>query len=154
MTIKEIETNRNQFRDLLLLADPDEQVLDAYIEQGYLFGLFEEQLVYGVMLLLRLDDTTIEIKNLAVAEEVQGRGYGKQLINYAKEFCRREGYPLLIVGTGNSGIDGLAFYQKQGFRFFDIKRDFFLKHYREPIFENGIQCLDMLMLEHLISPDQ
>ena len=52
----------------------------------------------------------------------------------------------MIVGTANSSIDNIAFYQKLGFRMAEIKRDFF-KAYPTPIFENGIRALDMIVFE-------
>ncbi len=56
------------------------------------------------------------------------------------------GYKTLEVCTGNSSIGQLALYQKCGFRMSGIERDFFIKHYHEPIFENGIQCRDRVRL--------
>lgn len=56
----------------------------------------------------------------------------------------------MIVGTANSSIGNLAFYQKVGFRITEVKKDFFSK-YPEPIFENGIQALDMIMFEKNLS---
>lgn len=52
----------------------------------------------------------------------------------------------LVVGTGNSSFDQLALYQKCGFRMKGIIEDYFIEHYEEPIFENGIQCRDMIRL--------
>lgn len=52
----------------------------------------------------------------------------------------------MLVGTANSSIGNLAFYQKCGFRLCGIRRDFFLS-YPQPIWENGIRALDMVMFE-------
>ncbi len=148
--IKMIEHKREYFLDLLLLADPSREMVLGYLYSGYLFAMFDDDAVDGVIHLLPLVTTdleqkTIEIKNIAV--QPQGRGYGKELIRYALQFCKEQGYHKVIVGTGNSGIDNLAFYQKAGFRFQSIIRDFFTSQYPEPIFEHGIQCRDMIMLE-------
>jgi ribosomal protein S18 acetylase RimI-like enzyme len=126
----------------------------GYLHTGYLFALFESDSIaaVGVIHLLPLTDVeveqeTIEIKNIAVRSEMQGRGYGKELIAHAVGFCKERNYHRIIVGTGNSSIDNLAFYQKAGFRFRSIVRDFFTTHYSEPIFEHGIQCRDMIVLD-------
>lgn len=37
-----------------------------------------------------------------------------------------------------------------GFEIFDVKYDFFIHHYPEPIFENGIQLRHMIMLRQSI----
>jgi hypothetical protein len=40
----------------------------------------------------------------------------------------------------------LALYQKCGFRIVGVDLDFFIRHYPEKIYENGIQCRDMIRL--------
>ena len=147
LIIEEIRRHREQFMDLLLLADPSPEMIKTYLERGYLYVLRENDEIVGVLHLDPLDRETIEIKNVAIREDKQGKGHGKQLVAYVLEQCSHLGYKKIIVGTGNSSIDTLAFYQKMGFRFQCIRRDFFLQHYTEPIFENGIQCRDMIILE-------
>jgi hypothetical protein len=62
---------------------------------------------------------------------------------------RAGGVRRAIVGTGNSGIGQLAFYQKAGFRLWRIERDFFspARGYPEGIEENGIPLRDMVWLD-------
>lgn len=47
----------------------------------------------------------------------------------------------------NSGIHQFYLYQKCGFRITGVDRNFFLTHYTEKIYENGIQCRDMIPIE-------
>lgn len=89
---------------------------------------------------------TIELVNIAVAEARQGQGLGKRLVLHAIEQAKLLGYRTLEIGTGNSSVGQLALYQKCGFRITGVDRDFFLRHYDEPIFENGIQVIDMVRL--------
>lgn len=150
MDIREINASRELYMNLLLLADPSEKLVREYLQRGYLFGLFDEDVACGVIHLDSQDEGSIEIKNVAVAEPMQGRGLGTMLLRHAIAFCRQKGYKKAIIGTGNSGMVTLYLYQKVGFRIVSIRRDFFVLHYDEPIFENGIQCRDMLMLEMLL----
>lgn len=145
--IVRVEGDREKYLDLLLLADPEERVVRAYLDQGWLFALVESNELRGVMLLLEHNPQTLEVKNIAVDERFQNKGYGKQLLETAKTFGRERGYGTLMVGTGNSSLPTLFFYQKAGFRFRSVVRDFFVDNYREPIWENGLQCLDMLVLD-------
>jgi GNAT superfamily N-acetyltransferase len=69
------------------------------------------------------------------------------LLHHAIHFCRLRGYKKMTVGTGNSSVGNLYFYQKAGFRLVSLVRDFFVLHYDEPIFEHGLQCRDLLILE-------
>jgi hypothetical protein len=58
----------------------------------------------------------------------------------------------VVVGTGNSSLDALAFYQKLGFRMEAIDRDHFVRTYPLPIVENGIFCRDMVRLGLSMEP--
>ncbi|CAM5216605.1 Acetyltransferase (GNAT) family protein OS=Ureibacillus acetophenoni OX=614649 GN=SAMN05877842_10698 PE=4 SV=1 [Ureibacillus acetophenoni] len=100
----------------------------------------------GVYVLLSTRPETVEIVNVAVAEEYQGKGLGKQLVFDAIQKARASGYKTIEIGTGNSSIPQLALYQKCGFRITGIDHDFFVKHYSDEIYENGIQCRDMIRL--------
>lgn len=65
---------------------------------------------------------------------------------HAIQVAKSKGYKTIEVGTGNSSVGQLALYQKCGFRIIGVDMDFFIKHYPELIFENGIQCRDMIRL--------
>jgi len=132
--------------DLLILADPSEQVIESYINQCIIFQLYEEAFPVAVVALLKLNDTEIEIKNLAVDEAFQGQGLGTDLINFCTKQAKQNGYKKLWIGTGNSSLAQLYLYQKLGFRMGYIKENFFIEHYEEKITENKLQCIDMVML--------
>ena len=59
----------------------------------------------------------MEIMNIAVVEHLQ-EGIGKKLLSHAIETAKGYGMSKLEVGTGNSSVSQLAFYQKCGFRIF------------------------------------
>lgn len=128
---------REKFLHLLLIADESEELVRTYIDLGDLYVVLSE-VGEQVGVVQVVGD---EIKNLAIATEQQSKGFGKRTIKLLQER-----FPKLTVGTANSSIDNLAFYQKCGFRFTGVRRDFFLQ-YPEPIYENGIRAYDMLMLE-------
>jgi ribosomal protein S18 acetylase RimI-like enzyme len=87
----------------------------------------------------------VELKNISVLKEYQGRGLAKAMISKAKQLVKEFGAKILEVGTGNSSLAQLALYQKCGFRMYSIEIGFF-NSYPEPIFENGIRCIDMVRL--------
>jgi ribosomal protein S18 acetylase RimI-like enzyme len=117
-----------------------------YIKRGQCFVAEINGQIIGVYVLLPTRPETIELVNIAVDEKQQGKGIGKQLVLHAVENAKQQGYKTMEIGTGNSSIRQLALYQKCGFRITGVDRDFFVKHYPEPIFENGIQCRDMIRL--------
>jgi len=141
------EQEKQKFMPLLLLADESEEKIGEYLGKGDLFYLVDSSSeTVGVIVLLALDEVTVEIKNVAISPEHRGKGLGKLLVTRALQIYREKGIKRFIVGTANSSINNLAFYQKLGFRMFAIKKDFFLD-YPSEIWENGIRAVDLIMLE-------
>lgn len=133
---------------LLLLADPSEDKLASYLPQSRCFVALAEKdhhEVRGACAVLPLPGGGYELMSIAVAPEHQRRGIGSQLLQHVIGVFRYSGAPRLEVGTGSFGYQ-LAFYQRHGFRVTAIDRDFFVTHYPQPIFEDGIQLRDMLRL--------
>jgi aminoglycoside 6'-N-acetyltransferase I len=132
--------------DLLLLADPSEEMIRKYLisSEVYVADLEEKQI--GVIALFPMSEGKLEIKNLAVKTEYQGKGKGTYMIGWATDYASRKGYKELYIGTANSSLEQLKLYQKLGFEVSSIKRNFFIIHYDEPIFENGIQAKHLIML--------
>ncbi|MYL73104.1 GNAT family N-acetyltransferase [Halobacillus litoralis] len=146
MNIRQLKIDEKPPMDLLLLADPSKHIVEEYLSRGECFVAEREQEVIGVYVLLPTRPETIELVNVAVIEEEHGNGIGKLLVMNAVEISKTKGYKTIEIGTGNSGIGQLALYQKCGFRINGVDREFFIKHYPEEIFENGIQCRDMIRL--------
>lgn len=132
---------------LLLEADPSEKLIRSYTDAGEVFVAEKAGQPIGVCVLLPLSSEVAEIKNIAVAETERGKGIAKAMIQNVLTEAGRNGFISVEIGTGNSSLEQLALYQKCGFRLQSIDRDFFVRNYPEPIFENGIQCRDMVRLE-------
>ncbi|QPJ25979.1 GNAT family N-acetyltransferase [Listeria seeligeri] len=133
--------------DLLLEADPSEKQIAKYLSKSTVFGLGSKEQTIGIVCLLPLNDNQLEIMNIAVLKSARNKGIGKKLLEKAFEFAILQNFTEIIVKTGNSSIDQLAFYQKNGFRMQQIIPDYFSEHYPEQeITENGIACLDQIIL--------
>ena len=153
------QTLSDKMLQLLLLADPNKDAIKQYLPNSIILTASltqrDNQELVGIAVLVAVDRPSgqnkspsrkiIELKNIAIAPNSQGKGYAKQLINAAKQYALLDGATHLTIGTGNSSLSQLALYQKCGFRISHVVPDFF-KNYPEPIFENGIRCLDMVML--------
>lgn len=135
---------------LLLLADPNFALINTYLPQSNIHIALLAEKIVGAYVLYPLDMAKVEIKNIAIVEEHQGFGLGKLLLNDACQVAKQQGYRVICIGTANSSIGQLALYQKQGFELSEIKLDFFLQNYPEPIFENGIQAKHLVMLEKIL----
>jgi ribosomal protein S18 acetylase RimI-like enzyme len=131
---------------LLLLADPSEELVSAYLNDNFCYVADLDNSVVGIIVLFPKSEDIIEIMNIAVSEYIQGKGIGSKLIKHGIEAAKEKGFKTVEIGTGNSSISQLALYQKAGFRIVGIDQDFFVRHYPEPIYEHGIQCRDMIRL--------
>ena len=142
--LKKIKDKKKNL-DLLLLADPEEEAIDKYINDCEIFEFYHKDILIGQGAIKQLSSTIYEIKNFAIYEKFHNCGYGKILIKllckkYLENFKNIE----ILVGTSEQGV---GFYKKCGFQFSHVIKDFFITNYKQPIFENGIQCKDMFYLK-------
>ena len=143
MKILEIKDNKKAYLSLLLLADEQEDMIDGYLERGTMYVL-DDNGVKAVCVVTDEGDGILEIKNLAVAPEYQRKGYGKQMISYVEQIYK-ECNLVLQVGTGDSPLT-VPFYEKCGFVRSHSIKNFFTDNYNHPIFECGVQLVDMVYL--------
>ena len=122
MNIRKIGKNENLPFELFLLADPSRDYILEYVEKGVIFVAEIKQQIFGVYVFLPTSPEISELMNIAVREDHQGLGIGKQLVMDAVKVARKKGYTTLEVGTGNSSIGQLALYQKCGFRMIGVIR--------------------------------
>lgn len=148
MDICRIDGNKKILLPLLLLGDEQESMIDLYLERGDMFALCENERAIAVIVVTDEGGGTLEIKNLAVAEDVQGRGLGRAMIEFVAEQYRGR-YHTLLVGTGDSPLT-VPFYEKCGFSRSHVIRDFFTNHYDHPIVEDGVLLRDMVYFKKSI----
>jgi ribosomal protein S18 acetylase RimI-like enzyme len=134
--------------ELLLDADPEKEVVDRYIHESEIL-VYEKEQIVGVIV-YQLQEEGWEIMNVAVAPNHQNQGIGKQLVAAALDAIHaNQGTEAqsVIIKTGSLPSAALSLYKKMGFVEKEIVKNYFVDHYKEPIYENGIQLLDQLVLE-------
>ena len=144
MEIRKVETDKKRYLDLLLLADEQENMVDRYLERGTMYVL-EDDGVKAECVVTDEGNGILELKNVAVEPAAQGKGYGKALIDFLIETYAGQ-YTVLQVGTGNSPST-IPFYESRGFRRHHLVKNFFTDHYDHPIYEGGVQLVDMVYLQ-------
>ena len=144
MEIKKITKNKKQFLDLLLLADEQEDMIDRYLTHGDMFALYDGDLK-SICVVASVDSDTCELKNIATCEEQQGKGYGRALIKYISDFYKND-FKMMLVGTGDIPIIS-SFYENCGFEKAYRIKNFFTDNYDHPMFEEGVQLIDMVYLK-------
>ena len=144
MEIRNIETNQKQYLPLLLLADEQEDMIDRYLERGVMYVL-EDDGVKAECVVTDEGSGILELKNIAVAPDSQRKGYGKALVAFLIQTYRGQ-YQVLQVGTGDSPST-IPFYESCGFCRHHLVKNFFVDHYDHPIYECGVQLVDMVYLQ-------
>jgi ribosomal protein S18 acetylase RimI-like enzyme len=134
-------------KDLLLLADPSEEMIAEYIHSGAVFVARLNAKIMGALVVLKTRPKTMEIMNISVYEEYQNKGIGRQLIYRAIDYAKENKMKTLEIGTGNPGLVQMILYQKCGFRIIGVEFDYFRKYYKEKMIENGIECRDMIRMK-------
>ena len=146
MQIRKLSQGENPPWELLELADPSRMIIEGYIKSSCIYVGEISAVTVAIYVLKETEKIVVEIMNVAVHEDYQGKGLGKQLIRHAINEASKQGYAQLEIGTGNSSIHQLKLYQQCGFRIVGVDFDYFTRSYDEPIFENGLLCRDMIRL--------
>ena len=138
------------YRDLLLLADEQWNLVERYLEQGDMWVLIDDGEVRAECVVTDEGDGLCEVKNLAVDPSWQRRGYGRTLVShvqhaYAGRFSR------LRICTGDSPLT-VPFYESCGLKVVSREAGYFTRTYDHPIFEAGKQLTDLVVLEQSLWP--
>jgi ribosomal protein S18 acetylase RimI-like enzyme len=149
LKIKKLNSSDKIPFDLLLLADETIEAIEKYIYTSDVYVVSNEMQEYpvAIFVLQKVTYETLELKNIAVAETQQNRGLGSYIINQIKLIAKAENINTIIVGTPDSESKEIRFYEKNGFKKYDIRKDFFIVNYSKPIIENGTMLRDMVMLK-------
>lgn len=141
--IVEIKNDKKQFLQLLLIGDESETMIDRYLQQGNLYVGILNGIPITVCVALTIDDTTVEIKNLAVNPCFQRRGFGRLMLEHVENVNHNKS---IILGTGETPST-LRFYEKCGYRYSHRVPNFFTNNYSNPIIEEGVLLRDMIYLK-------
>ena len=144
MEFLKIENNKKRYIDLLLLGDEEEEMIDKYLERGEMY-ILDDNGIKAECVVTDEGNKILEIKNIAVSPKFQKQGYGKKLIEFITEKYS-ENFSVIQAGTGDSPLT-IPFYEKCGFRKSHIVKNFFIDNYKNPIYEEGIQLIDMIYLQ-------
>lgn len=81
-----------------------------------LIGAFEDEKMLGCCLLTRIDSKTLRLRQMAVYNNLQGKGVGRALMIFAENIARDMGYEILMM---HARVTAIGFYEKLGY----VKKD-------------------------------
>lgn len=78
-----------------------------------LIGAFEEEKMLGCCLLTALDKHCLRLRQMAVQNNLQGKGIGAAMMNFAENVARDAGYKKIVMHARKTAI---GFYEKLGYK--------------------------------------
>jgi predicted GNAT family N-acyltransferase len=77
-----------------------------------LIAAFEEEKMLGCCLLTRVNKDCVRLRQMAVANNLQGKGIGASMMNFAENIARDNGYKKMIMHARKTAV---GFYEKLGY---------------------------------------
>ncbi|ALU42982.1 GNAT family N-acetyltransferase [Pseudoalteromonas rubra] len=130
---------------LLLEADPSEHNIRQYMRDAWCYVVKAESQIVAACVVGSKNVPCVEIFNVSVLPAFQQQGIGTKLLKYVLAGLVEKQAIRVELSTGAFGYQ-LTYYQRLGFRVGSVVKDHFVRHYAEPIIEDGIQHKDALRL--------
>ena len=106
-----IELRKQILRTHLGLSFSEEEL--ASEKNEILIASFEEDEILGCCVLSASGNNKIRLRQMAVKDEVQGKGIGASIIAFAENLAKDKGYQYIIMHARDSAI---GFYEKFGYK--------------------------------------
>ena len=122
MALKIIDHGTKEYRQMVKLRDdmlrkplglfftPEELEEE---KDNLLIGAFEDDAMLGCCMLVEEDPATVRLRQMAVLNDLQGKGIGRALMQFAENLARDRGYKVL---TMHARKNATGFYEKMGYR--------------------------------------
>lgn len=137
--IREV-SNKKDYMNLLLLADPDIKMINKYINKCRMFVLFENDIAICQACVVEVDKDICELKNISTLPKYRKKGYSKTMFQFLFDEYRVK-YKSMIVGTTENMI---PYYVLNGFtNYYKTIKNFFTDNYSEEVWDGNLHCIDM-----------
>jgi len=92
-----------------------------------LIAAFDDDEMVGCCMLCKETDEKIKLRQMAVHEDVQGKGLGAAILNFAENIARDKGYKTIFMHARESAV---GFYEKLGYQInSDVFSEVNIPHY-------------------------
>lgn len=82
-------------------------------KDNMLIGAFDDEQMLGCCMLVEENPQTVRLRQMAVINDLQGKGIGRALMNFAENLARDRGYKILSMHARKNAI---GFYEKMGYK--------------------------------------
>jgi ribosomal protein S18 acetylase RimI-like enzyme len=108
--------NMVKLRDDILRRPLGLTFTPADLEQekdNLMMAAYEDDKMLGCCMLVEEDPGTVRLRQMAVINDLQGKGIGKALMTFAENLARDRGYKRITMHARKNAI---GFYEKLGYR--------------------------------------
>ena len=103
---------RNEILRKPLGLDFSEEEL-ANEKHDTLIAAFDDDEMVGCCMLCKVNDEKVKLRQMAVHENLQGKGLGAAILHFAENIARDKGYKTLFMHARESAV---GFYEKLGYQ--------------------------------------
>lgn len=75
-------------------------------------GAFEDEELLGCCMLAKVDAETLQLRQMAVKDNLQRKGIGGSILSFAENLCRDKGYRKIMMHARDTAV---GFYEKFGY---------------------------------------
>jgi ribosomal protein S18 acetylase RimI-like enzyme len=121
MALKILDYGSPEYRQMVKLRDDilrkplgmgfTEQELEQE-KDNMLIAAFEEEQILGCCMLVEEKPETVRLRQMAVLNDLQGKGIGRALMTFAENIARDRGYKNITMHARKHAI---GFYEKMGY---------------------------------------
>lgn len=98
------------------------------LHAGYSCWVYEEaRAVIGYAVMMTVLDEA-HLLNISIAQEHQGRGLGRALLNHLVDTAKRHGATMMFLEVRPSNKNAIALYESMGFNEFSIRKGYYPAH--------------------------
>jgi len=106
-----VKLRKDILRQPLGLTFTDEEL--AREKEDILIGAFDDDEILACCLLTRTDNHSVRLRQMAVQNNLQGKGIGASMMNFAETVARDKGFKKMVMHARKTA---LGFYEKLGYR--------------------------------------
>lgn len=122
MGLKQIDHGTPEYGQMIKLRDdilrkplglqlhPEELDLE---KSDILLGAFDEDRILACCILTPINEKTLRLRQMAVQNNLQGKGIGASIMSFAEDIARDKGFSTLMMHARDSAI---GFYEKFGYK--------------------------------------
>jgi ribosomal protein S18 acetylase RimI-like enzyme len=82
-------------------------------KHNLMMAAYEDEHILGCCMLVEENSQTVRLRQMAVLNDLQGKGIGKALMQFAENLARDRGYRKITMHARQNAV---GFYEKMGYR--------------------------------------